>query len=87
MIRQSRTMELGMDLINLNLTIECLERENAELALKGAMYKAYFFHKDGIVKALQRQIERNLLFREHKSLEDMVIDGLLSEKEYEFCIL
>ena len=87
MIRQSRTMELGMDLINLNLTIECLERENAELALKGAMYKAYFFNKDGIVKALRRQIERNLFFGEHKSLEDMVIDGLLSEKEYEFCIL
>lgn len=93
MLRQNMTMEFGMDLINLNRTIELLEKENTELALKGAKYKAYFYHKDSLVEKLETQIKKNILSyasgfnMEYRTLEDMVIDGLLTKEEYKFCIL
>ena len=93
MFEQNMTMELGMNLLNLNYTIEFLEEENTRLALRAAKYKAYFFHKDDLVEKLETQMRKNT-FRnpsgfnsEYRDLGDMLTDGLLTMEEYQFCVL
>ena len=76
--------------------------EIEKLRIKAAMYHAFFFHNSDLAKRLRDQNEendnaligefdgfsyaswrRNAIFR---SLEDMRIDGLLTEEEYRECM-
>lgn len=93
--------EFGEGLVKLSNIIDSQELLIAEFRLKAAMYKAYFFHKIDLAEKLEKQIEENLNasigefdgfcfaswrgMAVHRTLEDMVRQGIITESEYEFC--
>ena len=84
--------ELGRELIELNDNIESQKILIDKLELKAAMYRAYFFGKRNLAKRLDNQIEENIrshiMSREtYRTLEDMFLLGLITEAEYEFCVV
>ena len=99
--RPSKTMELGAELLELNCTVQAQEIQIEDLRLKAANYKAYFFGKQKLAEALDKQIEENsnacvgefdgfcyASWRAravYRTLEDMVTHGLITESEYGFC--
>lgn len=99
--RQSKTMELGAELLELNCTVQSQELQIEDLRLKAAMYKANFFHQWELAKILQNQIEenRNACIGEfdgfsyaswraravYRTLEDMVRQGMITKADYSFC--
>ena len=103
MRKDNITMDLGMELANLNKTVARQEIIIDELELKGAMYKAYFFGKSELVEKLRNQITENYNNRigefdgfcyaswrakaVYRTLEDMYKEGIITEGEYLFCEL
>ena len=101
MYEQSSTMELAMELISLNKTVDRQKIIIDELELKAAEYKAYFFGKYDLADKLQKQIKENndnligefngycyASWRAHavyRTLYDMYQDRLIAEEEYDFC--
>ena len=99
--RRNMTMDFGMELINLNKTVEQQEIIIDELELKAAMYKANFFHKYDLAKKLEEQITENYNHcvgefdgfcycsrrarAVYRTLVDMYREHLITEEEYRFC--
>lgn len=99
--RRNMTTDFGMELINLNRTIEQQEIIIDELELKAAEYKALFFGRDDLVEKLRKQIREN---RDHcigefngfcyaswraravyRTLVDMYRGNIITEEECSFC--
>ena len=99
--RRSMTMDLGIELVNLNKTIETQKIMIDELELKAAMYKANFFGKHRLADKLTKQIHENMdscigefdgfCFASwrgnavYRSIDDMWREGLITEDERSFC--
>jgi len=99
--RQSITKEFGVELVNLHKTVEQQEMIIDELTLKAAMYKANFFGKYDLANKLQAQSNENydscighwdgFCFcssrrnAEYRTLYEMLLEGLITENEYQFC--
>jgi hypothetical protein len=99
--RPTQSMELGIELVELNNTVQSQELLIEEYRLKAAKYKAYFFGKHNLAEKLKKQIEENYdnvigefdgfcyaSWRNravYKTLEDMLAFGLITESDYEFC--
>lgn len=100
-VKHSRIGNFGFELVNMQRKLVCQGYEIEKLRIKAAMYHAFFFHNSDLAKRLHDQNEendnaligefdgfsyaswrRNAIFR---SLEDMRIDGLLTEEEYREC--
>jgi hypothetical protein len=95
------TVELGREILELNRTVESQGLFIEELRLKGAMYKALFFQKSILAEKLSHQITENynnsvgefdgFCFASwraravYRTLEDMVLQGIITKEEYEFC--
>lgn len=101
-VKHNMIGNLGFELVNTQRKLVCQEYEIEKLRIKAAMYHAFFFHNSDLAKRLRDQNEendnaligefdgfsyaswrRNAIFR---SLEDMRIDGLLTEEEYRECM-
>jgi len=95
-VKHNRIGNLGFELVNTQRKLVCQEYEIEKLRIKAAMYHAFFFHNFDLAKRLRDQNEENdnaLIgefdgFRDaiFRSLEDMCVDGLLTEEEYRECI-
>ena len=95
------SMELGCELVKLNLTAKAQEKEIEKYRLKAAMYRAYFFGQNVLVEKLKLQLYENdneltgdfdgfyyssrRVRSKFRTLEDMLEDGLLTEDEYLDC--
>lgn len=81
--------ELGRELIGLENTIQNQVLLIDALELKAAMYKASFYHKTDIAEKLSDQIHTNLMSQltgvGYRTLEDMYMQGILTQAEYNFC--
>lgn len=101
-VRHSKIGNLGLELVNTQRKLVCQEYEIEKLRIKAAMYRAFFFRNSDLAKKLCDQNEENdnaligefdgfccaswrrdAIFR---SLEDMCVDGLLTEEEYRECM-
>ena len=101
-IKHNRIANLGSELVNTQRKLVCQEYEIEKLRIKAAMYRAFFFHNFDLAERLRDQNKENdnaligefdgfcyaswrrgAIFR---SLEDMCVDGLLTEKEYRECM-
>ena len=95
------SMDLGRELVNLNQTVINQEFTIEELRIKAAMYKAAFFGRHDLYDKLRKQRDENhgarigefdgfcyaswranAVFR---TLEDMLDDELITQKEYDEC--
>ena len=90
-VKHNRIGNLGFELVNTQRKLVCQEYEIEKLRIKAAMYHAFFFRNSDLAKRLRDQNEEkdNALIREFdgfRSLEDMCVDGLLTEEEYRECI-
>ena len=99
--RPNKTMELGLELLDLNYTVQSQELQIEDLRLKAAMYKASFFHDYKLAEILQKQIEENLnasigefdgfgyaswrARAVYRTLEDMVREEIITKADYNFC--
>ena len=99
--RRNMSMDFGMELLNLNRTVEQQEIIIDELKLKAAEYKALFFGRYDLVEKLRKQIRENRDNRTgefdgfcyaswrasaiYRTLDDMYKDNLITETEYSFC--
>lgn len=100
-IERSPLGKMGLDLLGTQQKLISQEYEIESLRIKGAMYKAYFFHNSELAEKLGKQAKENAdaLTGEfdgfsyaswranavYKTLEDMLYEGLLTEKEYREC--
>lgn len=101
-VKHNRIGNLGFELVNAQRKLVCQEYEIEKLRIKAAMYYAFFFRHSDLAKRLRDQNEENdnaligefdgfsyaswrrdAIFR---SLEDMCVDGLLTEEEYRECM-
>lgn len=101
-VKHNRIGNLGFELVNMQRKLVCWEYEIEKLRIKAAMYRAFFFHNFDLAERLRDQNEKNdnaligefdgfcyaswrrdAIFR---SLEDMCVDGLLTEEEYRECM-
>ena len=101
-VKHNRIGSLGFELVNMQRELVCQEYEIEKLRIKAAMYYAFFFRHFDLAKRLRDQNEENdnaligefdgfsyaswrrdAIFR---SLEDMCVDGLLTEEEYRECM-
>lgn len=65
-------------------------REVDRLKLEAAKYKAYFFHKEELVKKLEDQLRENFASQcgypaRYRSLERMLEVDIITASEYDFC--
>lgn len=90
------------ELTDMNETNKEYKIKIVELKLKAAMYKAYFYHKSNLAEKLNDQIVENLNHcigefdgfcysssranAKYKTLEDMVMENIITDDEYDFCI-
>ena len=100
-VRHRNIGNFGYELINTQRKLVCQEYKIEKLRIKAAMYHAFFFRNTDLAKRLRDQNEENnnaligefdgfsyaswrrdAIFR---SLEDMRVDGLLTEEEYREC--
>lgn len=100
-IERSPLGNIGLCLLEVQQKIISQEYEIENLRIKAAMYKANFFHNYTLAEKLQKQSEENrdALVGEfdglsyaswraravHRTLEDMVTEGLITGKEYQEC--
>ena len=93
--------EFGKELVELSDTVYDQELIINKYRLKTAMYKAFFFHERELAYKISDQIEENIeaeigafdgfSYSSHRAsavyrtLEDMKMQGIISEKEYQFC--
>lgn len=101
-LKNNRIAVFGVELVNTQHKLICQEYEIEKLRIKTAMYRAFFFRNSDLAKRLRDQNEKNdnaligefdgfsyaswrrdAIFR---SLEDMCVDGLLTEEEYRECM-
>ena len=83
--------------------IRNLTREKHELLLKAANYKALFYHNWDLHERIEKQLDENFkalrngvfdgmcicIYNNvtYRTLEDMLLDGIITEKEYDFCLV
>ena len=99
--RRNMSMDFGMELIDMNLTIQEQDLIIDELVLKAAMYKAHFFGNHDLADKLREQINENMNARigdfdgfcycstrsraEYRNIVDMFKDNLITKEELKFC--
>ncbi len=99
--RLTQSMNLGMELTELNNTVELQELLIEEYKLKAAKYKAFFYGKHDLAEKLEKQIDENCdnmiggfdgfgyaswrAGAVYRTLEDMLECGLITESDYKFC--
>lgn len=95
------SLDLGIELVNLNRTVAGQETMIDRLTLKAAYYKASFFGKSKLAVKLINQIEENYDYcvgefdgfcysskranAIYRTIEDMYKESLITKEEYEFC--
>lgn len=95
------SMDIGLELVSLNKKIEEQEFIIDKLILKASEYRARFFGKYDLADKLADQIEENSNYligawdgycycshrarAKYRTLEDMALDGIITENEYQFC--
>ena len=99
--RNNASMSLGIELVELNQTVDVQQIQIEDLRLKAAKYKAYFYQKHELAEILQKQVEENRdacvgefdgfcyssrrACAVYRTLEDMVTQGIIPKSEYDFC--
>lgn len=99
--RFTQSMNLGVELTELNNTVESQKLLIEEYKLKGAKYKAFFFGKHNLAEKLEEQIKENYdnmiggfdgfgyaswrAKAVYRTLEGMLECGLITESDYNFC--
>ena len=94
--------DLGVVMIAIQRRAESVEMEMEQYRLKAAMYRNFFIHNFALGQKLQEQIteNNNALIGEFdgfsyaswranavfRTLENMLEDGILTEKEYMSCM-
>lgn len=94
--------DLGAEMIATQRRAESVEMEMEQYRLKAAMYRNFFIHNFALGQKLQEQIteNNNALIGEFdgfsyaswranavfRTLENMLEDGILTEKEYMSCM-
>lgn len=100
-IERSPLGNMGLHLLEAQEKLVSYEYEIENLRIKAAMYKAGFFHSFELMEKLQKQSDENrdaligefdgLVYSSqransiYRTLEDMYIEGLLTEREYKEC--
>lgn len=95
------SLDLGMELVNLNRTVAEQETMIDRLTLKAAYYKASFYGKNELANKLINQVEENHGYcvgefdgfcysskrarAVYRTIDDMYKEGLLTKEEYRFC--
>ena len=91
MYRQGLTGDFANEILSLHNTVYSQELLIDELELKVAWYKALFFHKDNLAYKMHVQIMENWRNRHgygcmtYRTLDDMLVEGLITKEECEFC--
>ena len=95
------SLDLGMELVNLNRTVAEQEAMIDRLTLKAAYYKASFYGKNELANKLINQVEENHDYcvgefdgfcysskrarAVYRTIDDMYKESLLTKEEYRFC--
>lgn len=98
---QNTSMNIGLELVYLNRRVEEQELLIDKLILKASEYKARYFGKYDLADKLADQIDENSNHligawdgycyssdrarARYRTLEDMALDGIITENEYQFC--
>lgn len=99
--KRSPLGSMGLDLLEIQQKMVSQEYKIEVLRIRGAMYKAYFFHNSKLAEKLEKQARENVdaLIGEYdgfcyaswranavfRTLEDMYYEGIITEREYREC--